>query len=182
MKICIREGCDNELTGKQRKYCGKTCKFEHLYLINRDHRLAYQKEWAGDNPDLVNDWYNMFGRDTSREMMRKRRLNGQGGGTQKFAKQLVRIQNNKCRYCGCKLESNLSNVHVDHIHPVARRDTYKGLDINEPLNLTAACVDCNKSKLASLPVGKWEPRRLNAIQKLNMDVLNRRYHAEKEKA
>ena len=39
-----------------------------------------------------------------------------------------------------------SDVHVDHIHPVVKIDTYQGKDINEMANLQATCAACNLTK------------------------------------
>jgi len=53
-----------------------------------------------------------------------------------------------CRYCGRK--SPNVELHVDHIHPVAKGGT------NSPENLCAACVECNLSKKDKL-IGKHLP-------------------------
>lgn len=177
MKTCVKEGCDNPLTGRQRKYCSTNCKVKQFRVDNPEYRSKSNQDRTQhriDNQDQYNDYL--------RSYMAKRRLNGQGGGTQKYAKVLAEIQRYKCRYCGCGLESNLSNVHVDHIHPVARKDTYKGKDINEPINLTAACADCNMAKKASLPIGKWKPLRLDVFQSLRVGALNKQHYAKKEAA
>ena len=53
-----------------------------------------------------------------------------------------------CRYCGRK--SPNVELHVDHIHPVAKGGT------NSPDNLCAACVECNLSKKDKL-IGQHLP-------------------------
>lgn len=54
--------------------------------------------------------------------------------------EILARDNFTCRYCGRRAPH--VQLHVDHVHPVSRGGT------DDPLNLVAACVDCNMGKLA----------------------------------
>ena len=53
---------------------------------------------------------------------------------------ILERDNFTCQYCGAKAPD--VQLHVDHIHPVAKGGT------NDPSNLITACADCNSGKRA----------------------------------
>ena len=53
---------------------------------------------------------------------------------------------NTARGWGCGKDLSDCAFEVDHIHPVARADSYVGCDINEDANLQLLCPKCNGRK------------------------------------
>lgn len=64
---------------------------------------------------------------------------------------ILKEQKWNCNLCGNRLKYSKDSqwkgriAHVDHIHPFAKRHTYKG-HINERENLQALCPECNLKK------------------------------------
>jgi hypothetical protein len=58
---------------------------------------------------------------------------------------ILRRDGFRCRYCGA--HGSETELHVDHVQPVAAGGT------NKPLNLVTACKQCNSGKAARVP--RW---------------------------
>lgn len=57
--------------------------------------------------------------------------------------EVLRRDKSTCRYCGAKAPD--VELHVDHVTPVALGGN------DDPSNLVAACVDCNRGKASTKP-------------------------------
>lgn len=68
--------------------------------------------------------------------------------------EVLRRDNHACRYCGAK--APFAELEVDHVIPRHHGGT------DDPWNLTAACVACNRSKGAGIP-------NEHVIQEVRMD-------------
>jgi 5-methylcytosine-specific restriction endonuclease McrA len=57
-----------------------------------------------------------------------------------------------CRYCGIsELLGNDINWEIDHIQPIDKGGS------DWVTNLALSCKECNRSKAAKLPIGKYKP-------------------------
>ena len=93
---------------------------------NREHVNAYSKQYAKDNPEPS--------RNASRRR-RARKLNCEGGITQKEWMCVLEKYENKCLCCGIS-----ENIEMDHVIPLSKRGMHT-VDNVQPL-----CRSCNARK------------------------------------
>jgi YgiT-type zinc finger domain-containing protein len=57
MRVCKRDGCDNELTGrKDQKYCGKKCRHAAWAADNEERLAEYQSAYAAANKERLTEY------------------------------------------------------------------------------------------------------------------------------
>lgn len=93
---------------------------------NRDRNTELQKDWRSRNPEKV------------RAAKRGRKVAKRSA----LVSELSHLQAGRCAYC----RTMLSEIHVDHIQPRARRGS------NERRNLQLTCAPCNIAKGAKDPL------------------------------
>lgn len=108
----------------------------------REKQRAAQKAWREANPDrvrfLTKRWRAENPDRHRANKKRSKRLRGEGNSERRnrVVRDLLPKQNGKCAYCRVPL----TEIHVDHIQPRARRGS------NARRNLQLCCVDCNMAK------------------------------------
>jgi len=103
------------------------------YDTHKEERAAYSKQYAKDNPDIINE----------RNMRRICRLkNVPGSHTAAEWQALKAYYDYRCAYCG-RHESGCGRLHRDHVIPLARPDLNPTNDID---NILPACRTCNSRK------------------------------------
>ncbi len=124
------------------------------YLKNRDERLARSKQWCAENRERRNElaveWrknnlekrrqyeqdYREANAERVKEIVNKRRTKRLSNGVfQVLKKEITRLYNSPCIYCG-----SLNSIEADHVIPISRGGTHS---IG---NLVPACQKCNRSK------------------------------------
>lgn len=160
--ICLREGCFNELVGKQTKWCSKKCNdiihHRNHYIRNRDKILEKQKQHYLENFDRIRQYkreHHIANQDSILEYKRnhyqanrswyderdaRRRaleLGAEGTFTSEDIKWLFIDQEGFCAYCNYDIEDG---YHVDHVIPLSRGGN------NSRGNIALACPSCNLRK------------------------------------
>lgn len=100
---------------------------------NKEKEKTYSKQWQLDNPEK---------RRQSESARRARKLNN--GVYKILLKELTKLYNSPCIYCGSK-----EQIQADHVIPIKRGGTH-GIG-----NLVPACSKCNQSKGSKLLI-EWK--------------------------
>lgn len=82
------------------------------------------------------------------KLRKYRRKHASGSFTKLDVEKLLRLQENRCAYCGRRLRG----FHIDHVVPLAKNGT------NNPSNLLLTCEHCNKSK-GTKTLDQWQANR-----------------------
>jgi 5-methylcytosine-specific restriction endonuclease McrA len=104
-------------------------KDKHAYLI---------KQWGINNKELKRSY-----------LQKRRALQKQNGVFAVTKKELIKLYNNPCFYCGSR-----EKITIDHIIPIIKGGTH-GVG-----NLTSACKACNSSKNDDF-LTVWKKRKTN---------------------
>ena len=116
----------------------KTC-FKDYNLKNKERKKVYDFEYRQINKKRiakVSRKYHVSNRERARDAAHRRRSIQMNNGSFKiYKKELFKIYNSPCFYCG-----SLDKITIDHIIPISRGGTHS---IG---NLVAACAFCNGSK------------------------------------
>ena len=153
-KICsvckVDQKTDNfyKISGSEnfRSYC-KSC-FKDYNSKNKERKRIYDREYRQINKERiakVSRKYHVLHREGARNAAHRRRSNKMNNGAFKiYKKELLKIYNSPCFYCG----SN-ERIEADHIVPISRGGRHS---IG---NLISACRSCNGSKHNKLLV-EWK--------------------------
>lgn len=129
-----------------RSFC-KSC-FKDYNLKNKERKKIYDFEYRQINKEriaIVSRKYHVLNRQGARDAAHRRRANKVNNGAFKiYKKELLKIYNSPCFYCG----SN-EKIEADHIIPISRGG------IHSVGNLISACKSCNGSKHNKLLV-EWK--------------------------
>jgi len=140
-------------TEKVRSNC-KTC-FKDYNLKNKERKKVYDFEYRQINKKRiaqVSHKYHVSNRERARDASHRRRSIKMNNGSFKiYKKELFKIYNSPCFYCG-----SLNKITIDHIVPISRGGTHS---IG---NLVAACAFCNGSKSSKFLV-EWKRDLTRAI-------------------
>lgn len=121
---------------------------EQYAARNAEALLAKGRAYAAENREQARErakrWYaENRARGKANARRRKARLKSAvGDHTLDDLAEILKIQDNKCRYCSATLGSS---VHIDHIVPLIRGGS------NWPWNIAITCPPCNRSKHAKTP-------------------------------
>ena len=102
-----------------------------FYDKNPDYRYENHKEWCENNRDRISE----YGKERWIKVGRRFRKHKIG---------LISRFGPFCQFCK-KIDSWDDQLQVDHIHPLAKEDSYIG-DINEFENAQLLCKTCNVKK------------------------------------
>ena len=131
---------------KFRSWC-KSCHKDYN-LKNKERKRVYDREYRQVNKEhiaKVSRKYHVSNREGARNSAHRRRSNKMNNGYFKiYKKELLKIYNSPCFYCG----SN-EKIEADHIIPISRGGRHS---IG---NLISACKHCNGSKHNKLLV-EWK--------------------------
>lgn len=153
-KICsickINQKISNfyKISGSERaiSWC-KSC-YKDYNLKNKERKKVYDFEYRQVNKKRiakVSRKYHVSNRERARDAAHRRRSIQMNNGSFKiYKKELFKIYNSACFYCG-----SLNKITIDHIVPISRGGTHS---IG---NLVAACAFCNGSKHNKLLV-EWK--------------------------
>lgn len=100
----------------------------------KERKKAIQKDWAKNNREKVR---------CKERTQEARKQNAEGSHTKADIDKILKLQNNRCAYCRCKLGKK---YHVDHIRALSKGGS------NWPKNLQALCSSCNLSKHDKDPI------------------------------
>jgi len=123
-------------------------KFKQYRLDHAENKKIYNKQYHLENVDSKRAYYKQYRLNNADEMRNnnaKRRAQKLNNGTYKISKkELVRLYNSPCFYCGSG-----ENVEADHVVPISRGGQHS---IG---NLVPACRACNRSKHNKLLI-EWK--------------------------
>ena len=133
-------------TERFRSWC-KSC-YKDYNSKNKERKRVYDFEYRQVNKEhiaKVSRKYHVSHRERARDAAHRRRSIQMNNGSFKiYKKELLKIYNSSCFYCG-----SLNKITIDHIVPISRGGTHS---IG---NLVAACSFCNGSKHNKLLV-EWK--------------------------
>lgn len=131
MPLVVCGECGNNSKHKAFGLC-QPCYRKQYYRKNRDREIQTSTEWLKQNSDRRNQY------------KRERWSKVSGHSYQRHKRVLELAYGSLCQLC--QQEFDLDDLQVDHIHPIAKMDTYAGDDIHEYVNLQLLCKPCNISK------------------------------------
>ena len=109
------------------------------YAENKDKIAEYQSQYFQDNKERIKQRTDAY-RDANKEQFAEYRRQ-RGSKHRKHRAQILEEQGHRCPFCSADLV--LVEFHIDHIHPVAEKESYPGKNVHERENLRALCVPCH---------------------------------------
>ena len=149
MRVCKRDGCDNELTGrKDRKYCCQYCEQREWTQANASRVAVQQRTHYLANTERVKnrsrERYRKFGISRSPSQHRANEARRRARKASAVFQTWVRRTDHDdalCYWCGTD-----DIAHVDHVMPIS----LGGPAV--PSNEVPSCADCNLRKNAKHPL------------------------------
>ena len=147
--------CRRQARAEYRKRCADKIKLEQKdnYQRNRQKRIDYAKKQVQENRARYREYARKWKKSNLEQVAantRRRTARRKANGIYQITKkELLRLSQTPCFYCGSK-----QNLTVDHVIAIARGGT------DSIGNLVSACKKCNSSK-QHYTITEWRKRQKN---------------------